>query len=117
MGLQQLIAAAFSPTAQHERLAAYVARQAALGRRLAQVLADPYVVNRAAQAPLGDPRCLLDDPVIAAAIRRALAALDEPWPVLTMPERSSGGLSHQLDWAASAWSAAAGAQAQARWWA
>jgi hypothetical protein len=111
MGLQELIASALAPTAQHERLAAYVARQAALGRRLVEVLADPYVLNRVVRAHLDDPRCLLDDPVIAAAVHQAFAALDAPWPA---PAASrNGGLSHHYDWAASAWCAAS--SARGRW--
>jgi len=114
MGLQELIASTFSPTAQHERLAGYVARQAALGRRLADVLADPYVVNRASQAHLRDTRCLLEDPVIAGAIHRALAALDEPWPV-PAASAAAAGLSHHFEWAASAWCAAASALTPKHW--
>jgi hypothetical protein len=73
MGLEALVAAVLAPTASRERLAAYVARQAALGRHVAQVLADPYVVNWTIRAHVADPLALLEDPLIAGAVHHALA--------------------------------------------
>jgi hypothetical protein len=60
-------------SARHKRLIEYVVRQLRAGRRLAEVLEDPYVVNR---SNLVDRRALLEEPeVVDAAGEGAVAAL------------------------------------------
>jgi hypothetical protein len=114
MGLEALVASVFAPTASRERLAAYVARQAALGRRLAEVLADPYVVNWTIRAHVFDAFALLDDPVIARAVHHAHAATDAAWPALAAPGPEPAARGFHPEWAASAWCWAADGQAR-RW--
>jgi hypothetical protein len=60
-------------SARHKRLIQYVVRQLRAGRPLAQVLEDPYVINR---SNLVDRRALLEEPeVVEAAGGQAIASL------------------------------------------
>jgi len=61
-------------SAKHKRLIEYVVRQLRAGRKLADVLEDPYVVNR---SNLVDRRALLEEPEVieAAGGEAAMAAL------------------------------------------
>jgi hypothetical protein len=52
-------------TATEDALVRYVVREVATGRPLAEVMADPYVTNRADQL---DTRRLLDRPEVIAAV-------------------------------------------------
>jgi hypothetical protein len=60
----------FAPTAGRRRLVEYVSRQTALGRHMAEVLDDPYVVNRTLRQ---DRRRLLVDPSLLALWHLGLA--------------------------------------------
>jgi hypothetical protein len=60
---RRLIADLFAPTAGRRRLVEYVSRQTALGRHMAEVLEDPYVINRTLRQ---DRRRLLVDPSLLA---------------------------------------------------
>ena len=51
-------------SARHKRLIQYVVRQLRAGRKLADVLEDPYVVNR---SNLVDRRALLEEPQVVEA--------------------------------------------------
>jgi hypothetical protein len=51
-------------SAKHKRLIEYVSRQLRAGRPLAQVLEDPYVINR---SNLVDRRALLEEPEVVEA--------------------------------------------------
>jgi hypothetical protein len=51
-------------SAKHKRLIEYVVRQLRGGRHLAEVLEDPYVVNR---SNLVDRRALLEEPEVVEA--------------------------------------------------
>jgi hypothetical protein len=61
-------------SAKHKRLIEYVVRQVGAGRKLAEVLEDPYVVNR---SNLVDRRALLEEPEVieAAGGDEAIAGL------------------------------------------
>jgi hypothetical protein len=60
-------------SARHKRLIEYVVRQLNAGRRLSEVLDDPYVVNR---SNIIDRRALLEEPeVVDAAGESAVAPL------------------------------------------
>lgn len=110
MGLERLIAAALSPSAHHHRLAEYVARQAALGRRLADVLEDPFVLRMAACAHIHDVRALLEDPLVTAAVHRAQGV---PLTGGAVGPSAVRAWRHP-EWAASAWCAVA--SVQRFWW-
>jgi len=64
--------------AGHKRLVEYVVRQVRAGRRLADVLDDPYVTNRSSTL---DRRALLEEPEVVTAVGREIeqmrARLDE----------------------------------------
>jgi hypothetical protein len=51
--------------ATENALVRYVVREVAMGRPLAEVMADPYITNRAGQV---DTRRLLDRPEVIAAV-------------------------------------------------
>jgi hypothetical protein len=57
----------FTRSSQEERLAAYVIREHERGRSLEEVLADPYVRNRASHEEV---RRLLDRPEVIRALGR-----------------------------------------------
>lgn len=60
-------------SARHKRLIQYVVRQLKAGRPIAQVLEDPYVVNR---SNIVDRRALLEEPeVVEAAGEQTIGAL------------------------------------------
>lgn len=60
-------------SAQHKRLIEYVVRQLGAGRKLDEVLNDPYVVNRSSTI---DRRALLEEPeVVDAAGEASLTAM------------------------------------------
>ncbi len=60
-------------SAQHKRLIEYVVRQLGTGRKLQDVLDDPYVTNRSSTI---DRRALLEEPeVVDAAGAGQLAAM------------------------------------------
>jgi hypothetical protein len=58
-------------SARHKRLIQYVVRQLRAGRKLADVLEDPYVVNR---SNLVDRRALLEEPEVVEAAGGASVA-------------------------------------------
>jgi hypothetical protein len=61
--------------ARHKRLIEYVLRQVGTGRSIAEVLEDPYVINRASTI---DRRALLEEPEIVDAVGdRTLSAMRE----------------------------------------
>lgn len=61
----------FTRSSQEERLAAYVIREHERGRSLEEVLADPYVRNRASQEEV---RRLLDRPEVIRALGETTVA-------------------------------------------
>jgi hypothetical protein len=67
MGLREEITRLVNDgSARHKRLIDYTLRQVRIGRPLAEVLEDPYVINRA--SPL-ERRALLEEPKIVDAVR------------------------------------------------
>jgi hypothetical protein len=58
----------FTRSSQEERVAAYVIREHERGRRLNEVLEDPYVRNRVSDAEVGR---LLERPEVIDALGRA----------------------------------------------
>jgi hypothetical protein len=58
----------FAGSSKEERIAAYVIREHDRGRRLSEVLDDPYVRNRASDAEIAR---LLDRPEVIEALGRA----------------------------------------------
>ena len=75
MGIQEEVRRLVNTeSAKHKRLIEYVARQLRAGRPLAQVLDDPYVINR---SNLVDRRALLEEPEVieAAGGEAAIATL------------------------------------------
>jgi hypothetical protein len=64
----------FARSSQEERLAAYVIREHERGRSLDQVLADPYVRNRASEAEV---RRLLDRPEVIHALGEGTVAAEQ----------------------------------------
>jgi hypothetical protein len=58
----------FAGSSKEERIAAYVIREHDRGRRLSEVLGDPYVRNRASDAEIAR---LLDRPEVVEALGRA----------------------------------------------
>jgi hypothetical protein len=58
----------FAGSSKEERIAAYVIREHDRGRRLSEVLDDPYVRNRASDAEIAR---LLDRPEVVEALGRA----------------------------------------------
>jgi hypothetical protein len=63
MSLVDVIRRLLSEEVAHERLVAYIAREARRGRTLADVLEDPFVVNRTRRL---DRRRLLEDAELMA---------------------------------------------------
>ena len=59
------------PKSAHKRVVDYVLRQIQGGRRLSEILEDPYVTNRA--APL-ERRALLEEPAVVEAVGDEVAA-------------------------------------------
>jgi hypothetical protein len=75
MGIQEEVRKLVqSESAKHKRLIEYVARQLRAGRKLGDVMEDPYVVNR---STLVDRRALLEEPEVveAAGGEAAITAL------------------------------------------
>jgi hypothetical protein len=64
----------FARSSQEERLAAYVIREHERGRSLDEVLADPYVRNRASEAEV---RRLLDRPEVIHALGEGTVAAEQ----------------------------------------
>jgi len=64
----------FARSSQEERLAAYVIREHERGRSLDEVLADPYVRNRASEAEV---RRLLDRPEVIHALGESTVAAEQ----------------------------------------
>ena len=64
----------FARSSQEERLAAYVIREHERGRSLEEVLADPYVRNRASEAEV---RRLLDRPEVIHALGEGTVAAEQ----------------------------------------
>ena len=64
----------FARSSQEERLAAYVIREHERGRSLYEVLADPYVRNRASEAEV---RRLLDRPEVIHALGEGTVAAEQ----------------------------------------
>jgi hypothetical protein len=58
----------FAGSSKEERIAAYVIREHERGRRLSEVLDDPYVRNRASEAEIAR---LLERPEVVEALGRA----------------------------------------------
>ena len=78
MDLDGLIAAALSPRAMHARVVQYLVEQAGSGRRLADALGDPFVVNRTTP---GERRGLLEDARLVGAWQRStLSAIHDAAP-------------------------------------
>jgi hypothetical protein len=69
MSLVEVIRRLLSGEVAHRRLAAYIAREARHGRTLADVLEDPFVVNRTRRV---DRRRLLEDADLMAQWHAAL---------------------------------------------
>ena len=64
----------FTRSSQEDRLAAYVIREHERGRSLDEVLADPYVRNRASEAEV---RRLLDRPEVIHALGEGTVAAEQ----------------------------------------
>jgi hypothetical protein len=76
--LDGLITAALSPRAMHARVVQYLVEQAGSGRRLADALDDPFVVNRTNP---GERRGLLEDARLVGAWHRStLSAMQDAAP-------------------------------------
>jgi hypothetical protein len=60
--------------AGHKRLVQYVVRQVHAGRRLAEVLEDPYVTNRSTTL---ERRALLEEPDVITAVGREIDEMRE----------------------------------------
>jgi hypothetical protein len=66
---RRFVAELLAPTAGRRRLVEYVSRETARGRHMAEVLEDPYVVNRTLRQ---DRRRLLLEPSLIAHWHRGL---------------------------------------------
>jgi hypothetical protein len=93
MDLATLIASTLRARARQLRLVAYVARQAALGRPLAEALADSYVVSRTSEE---ERRRLLEDPTLVSAWQGAVERGGAPqgrrvWGLVAAPALADAG--------------------------